>query len=253
MKNKKILIVAATHGDEQIGIKVQDEIKKIPIKNGQVDFLIANERALAEKQRYIDSDLNRVFPGLKDGNHEERLAYSLSEKIKDYDVVIDIHSTTSELKDALIVTKLDSETKKIIKVVNPKYLLYMKISENTALISGAKIGLAFEYGKDDDAKALESIVGDIKKILFYLHIIEDNESNRDFSTQAFEINKSFPKKDDSSLDSNIENYKLVKKGEIVGYSNEEPIISEEDFYPVLFGEKNYETMFGFVGKKIELD
>jgi succinylglutamate desuccinylase len=251
MKKPHILINILTHGDELIGLKVKKELEKLNIKQGILDFQIANEKAYKEKKRFIDSDLNRVFPGKKNGNYEEKLATKLLPKIKSVDLVIDIHSTTSDLKDALIVTKLNKKTKELINVINPKHLLFMNISKKTALISFAPIGISFEYGKDKDKKVLNKIVRDIKKLLKFYKMIDGKNSNKLSKTLTFKINKSFEKKPEQELDSKIRNYKLIKKGDVVARNKEgKVVIAKEDFYPILFGNKNYETMFGFIGKKL---
>src|SRR3989344_3478812 len=127
--------------------------------------------------------------------------------IKSADIVIDIHSTTSELRDALIVTKLNNKIKEYVYIISPKYLLVMNATKKTVLISHAKIGLAFEYGKDNDPKG-------------------------------------------AILDKKIKNYTLVKKNQIYAFIKNKKIKAAEDFYPILFGNKNYKNIFGFAGKKL---
>jgi len=251
--NKKphILINILTHGDELIGLKVKKELEKVEIINGVLEFNVANEKAYKEKKRFIDSDLNRVFPGNPKGNYEEKMAHKLLPKIKKADLVIDIHSTISDLKDALIITKLNKRTSEVIKVINPKYLLWMNISRKNALISNAKVGVAFEYGKDKDKKTLNKTVGDIKKILKHFNMIKGLSSKNKLKTKSFKINKSIYKKNGQELDSKIKNYKFVRKGQIIS-SNKEILKAPENFYPILFSSNGYDDIFGFLGKKIDL-
>jgi succinylglutamate desuccinylase len=251
--NPRILITAATHGDEKVGLYVKKELKKLSINKGKLNFMVVNELALKKKKRFIDTDLNRSFPGNPKGGYEEKLAYKLAPKIKEYDLVIDIHSTTSDLKDALIITKLNKATKEVIKIINPKYLLYMNFSKKHALISNAKVGIAFEYGKDESKKALNDIVFDIKKVLTHYEMIDEkiNLKKKD-KIKSFEINKTLPKKEGDKINPKITNYKFVRKGQTVAINGKTKIKASENFYPILFGQKNYETMFGFVGKKFEL-
>ena len=151
----KIILNILTHGDEEIGLKVAKEIKKLNIVEKFFSIQIANEKAAKLSKRFIDQDLNRSFPGKSNGNYEQRLASKLLPVIKSADIVLDIHSTTSNLKDALIVTKLDKETLKYIKIIQPKYALLMNITKSNALISNAKVGLAFEYGKDKNVRVIK--------------------------------------------------------------------------------------------------
>jgi len=60
-----------------------------------VKLTVANERALEAGERYLDADLNRVFPGDPAGNaHEERLAHELRRAVEGC-VTLGIHSTVS--------------------------------------------------------------------------------------------------------------------------------------------------------------
>ena len=116
----KVVLNILTHGHETVGIAVAKEIQKLELKKGELVVHIANELAYAKKRRFIDQDLNRSFPGKKDGNHEEKLAAKILPLVRSADLVIDIHSTRSDLKDALIVTKLNKKTREYVEVINPK-------------------------------------------------------------------------------------------------------------------------------------
>lgn len=249
-KQFNVVINAGTHGDEQIGFFVANELKKLILKKGSLMFTTGNEKACLLNKRFIDQDLNRSFPGNKNGNYEERRAAELLPLIKSADIVIDIHSTTSELKDALIVTKLDKKTREYIGVICPKYALYMKVTKGNALISSAKIGLAFEYGKDRDKKAIRKVVKDIKNLLKYLGMIEGGVQKKKISTTYFEVTKSIPKAKGVRLLKQIKNYKLVKKTTTYARSGKQVFKAEQDFYPILFGQNNYKEIFGFAGRKM---
>ena len=44
---------------------------------------------------------------------------------------------------------------------------------------------------------------------------------------------------------------MIHKGGVVGYSEDgTSILSDSDFYPILFGETNYTTIFGFKANKL---
>ncbi len=246
-KKSHILVNIATHGDELIGFAVKKSLEKLGISKGELRFNVANEKAHKHGKRFIDQDLNRCFPGKATGNHEQRLAARLMPKIKAADIVIDIHSTTTQLKDTLIVTKLDDQTRKIIAAVQPTYALCMRISKDNALISNAKVGIAFEYGKDTDKRVIAKTARDIKKILDYSRT-HDRDSKQGTKTIFFEVRKSFPKMKGAMLSREISNYKRVRKGQVVATFKGREIRAKEDFYPILFGNSNYEGIFGFIGK-----
>ena len=248
-KNMKIILNIMTHGDERIGLKVAKEIKKLHINEDILTVQIANPRALAEHKRFIDQDLNRSFPGKKNGNYEQRRAYSLLSVVKKADLVIDIHSTTSSLKDALIVTNMNRKTKQYVNMINPKYLLLMNAVKNKDMISYAKSGIAFEYGKDKGALVLKNIIMDIKRVFGYLGIITPVVfPKKNTETQYFNVISTVAKPREYRLARDIKNYKLVKKGEPYARNGKNLLIAKENFYPVLFGQDNYEDIFGFKAK-----
>jgi|SRR3989344_217148 len=249
----KIILNIGTHGDEKIGSKVAKEIEKLNINKKTLSVQIANRRAFDLNKRYINQDLNRSFPGRKQGNYEQRLAYKLSPIIKSADIVIDIHSTTSNLKDTLIVTRLNKKTSEYIDVIQPEYVLIMNPTKNNALISKAKVGIAFEYGKDKNSTVLKKTVLGIKKLLKYLDIIDFMIPRTNIITEYFDVIASVPKPKGYKLLNNIKNYSLVKRGQIYARNGKKILIAGEDFYPILFGQKNYNNIFGFRGKSIQLN
>jgi succinylglutamate desuccinylase len=245
----KILLNICTHGNEKIGVAVAREVKKLNIK-GELLVNIANERAFKLNKRFIDQDLNRSFPGKQNGNYEERRAYELLPMVKSADIVFDIHSTTSQLKDALIINKLNKKILAYASAISPKYVLVMRVTKKTALTANAKIGLAFEYGKDKDPEVVKKIVEGMKSLFVCLKILDCPMKKNNNKPIFFDVYKSVPKPQGAKLDKKIKNYKIVKKGQVYATFKNEKIEATSDFYPILFGEKNYKDIFGFAAKKL---
>lgn len=250
----RILLNSCTHGSERVGLQVIKYFKKVNILRGTLVVNIANEQAVKSRKRFIGSDLNRVFPGKKEGNHEERLAYQMKPFIEAFDVVVDIHSTESGVSSSLIVTKLSQQTKEIIKAVAPEKVLYMNTKPKTlnALISSAKVGVAFEYGKDKDKKTYTETVQGVRRLLQHYSMIKSEITKKSITkTEFYEIYEKEEKPSGFEISSSIKNFHLVKKGELVGANKKgEKIYAKESFYPVLFGKNTYKTIFGFKARKI---
>ncbi len=258
MAEKPVIFVnGCTHGHEKIGKFVIDELKKIKIKKGTLLTNIGNEKAFEKDVAFLESDLNRVFPGNKNGTYEEKIAYFMGPVIKKTDIVFDIHSTTttvSENEAMVIVTKLDKKTLEYINIINPPRVLVMKYKNNNALISQAKVGLAFEYGNDTSEITLENTVNGIRKILSYLGMIDFNVDTKKVTalqTQFYEISDVLKKNNGYKLCDGISNFSLVKKDNKIATNGKDFVFATEDFYPILFGENRYVDIFGFIGKKIE--
>ncbi|NVJ58860.1 MAG: aspartoacylase [Gammaproteobacteria bacterium] len=118
---KKILLVGGTHGNESTGVFLINKWQRFPHliqREGlQIDTLLANPAAIKANRRYIDKDLNRCFSNavLKDeslqGVELER-AHELVGQLgsKDncrYDLIIDLHTSTANMKVNLVLTKHD--------------------------------------------------------------------------------------------------------------------------------------------------
>jgi Succinylglutamate desuccinylase / Aspartoacylase family len=91
---RKILIIGGLHGDETLGIDLVNQIRNEPIIG--IDTIFGNPMATSVKARYIDRDLNRVFPGRLDGCLEEVRANQIMQMVAGYDLIIDFHNTRSD-------------------------------------------------------------------------------------------------------------------------------------------------------------
>lgn len=254
----KILVVGSTHGHERIGLAVIEELKKLPIEAGSIEYVVGNPVASQKGVPFIESDLNRVFPGQEQGTYEEMRAYALSPKIQAADIVIDIHSTkTTDLSDQsmVIVTSLNQETAAILGMIRPPKVLHMMYKSGNALISGARIGIAFEYGKDDSELVLQAMLYDIALILCHEGLLEKNPYpaiRAEGPSDTYDVYDAF-KKDFTGgyvLDAQIANFELVTAGSVVCTTERgESITAPEDFYPILFGNNRYTEILGFRGRK----
>lgn len=101
---KKLLILAAIHGNETAGTnalkRVLQEIKegKIVLKNGGLTVVpVCNPEAYLRDVRQIDENLNRVMTMHETPKtYEQKLANEICPLIRDCDVMLDLHSTHCE-------------------------------------------------------------------------------------------------------------------------------------------------------------
>ena len=95
---RNILFIAATHGDEEFSIPVLEKLaEQYPKAQYGYDWVIGNPKALAQRKRYTEKDLNRSAPGDKDSPYyEERRAAELVELSKTCDLMIDLHGSAGD-------------------------------------------------------------------------------------------------------------------------------------------------------------
>lgn len=248
-KNKKpvVAVVGCLHGNELIGKKIIFRLRKLRINNGTLITVIANEKAIKKRKRFIKQDLNRSFPGKKGGNYEERLASDLLKVTKKADFVLDIHSTTTDVKNLVIITKTDKATLNLARSIKPKKIVLMKKDiAKKAFINYCKTGVSLEYGKDNSKSTYDNIFNAIMFLLEKNNMIFGKKRKiKNRRIEYYRIKGAVRKTKNDILMKNIKNFKLVEKEKVFATRNGKAILAKEDFYPVLFGGKSYENIFGF--------
>jgi predicted deacylase len=91
MKQYKFLIIGGLHGNEPLGVELVKKIQQLKIPN--IKAIYGNPEAIIQNKRFLDQDLNRVFPGKVDGNLEQKRAFEITQICKNYDFVLDFHNT----------------------------------------------------------------------------------------------------------------------------------------------------------------
>lgn len=251
----RVLLNVCTHGNEHVGLKVAEHFRSTKPLCGTFVINIANEKAVAQKKRFISHDLNRVFPGKKNGSYEEDLAYKMKPFIDAFDVVIDVHSTETGVAYSVIVTDFTPAMKPILKAISPKRVVYMNTGEPNSLISSVKTGIAFEYGKDKSKKTYSETVQGVKRLLGYYEMVKfPNRKQVKKKIEFYEVNTSVLKPEGFIVMPGVKNFTLLKKGFAFGYNpdTKEKIFAQKSFYPVLFGKNSYKSIFGFSSKKSKI-
>lgn len=206
---------------------------------------MANHEAFKKHTRFIDADLNRVFPGKKNGNKEEKIAFKLAKQFKSYDVVLDFHTATDPCELFIITTNLSPKHIKFINTLNVKKVVYMEnsLALGHSLIDYVELGVSVEVGG-----RVKNMEIEIKSFIEdYLKGIVKGE--KEYYT-VFEILKKEEKTE--KLSKNIKPFKLVKKGEEISAIGNKKRYAEVDFYPVLAREKNYQGVLCLMARRLNM-
>lgn len=103
-KKDKTLFILGTHGDEKIGAYV---IKLLEQDNKEIaSYVIGNPKAFKINKRFIDIDLNRIYPGEKKSKYyEKKQAFKNLKIANKYKYVIDIHEAKKSKHNFIIIPK----------------------------------------------------------------------------------------------------------------------------------------------------
>lgn len=158
---KDILFIAATHGDEQVGVNALKELTSA----SSFDWMIGNVPAQKKNVRYTQTDLNRAAPGdINSPVYETRRAAELIECSKQYRYTIDLHGAKNDCGMFLIVTKISKENLRLASyfdidriVLWPSVTPEMQYPPSEFFPCGLEIECGNKYAKETEVSLRESI------------------------------------------------------------------------------------------------
>ena len=224
-----ILITAGIHGDEINGVEVVRQFisKKInkPIRGSIICIPVLNVFGFLTMNRFFPDgrDLNRVFPGTKNGSLASRFAYQfINEILPIADFCLDFHTGGGSRFNAPHI-RIDQKNERLLemaKIFNAPFTLFAKNIKGSYRGTCAKKGvdiLLFEGGKSQNSDkeiAKEGLYG-VMRILNHLEMLHPNFTIPKTVTNSIFVKKSFwiRAKYSGLLHIKIHSGKQVEKGE----------------------------------------
>ncbi len=226
-----VLFSAGLHGDEINGIEIVRQLIVKKINKPKIGTIICipviNVFGFVNKSREFPDgrDLNRVFPGSKNGSLASRFAYYLlKEIIPQVDYCVDFHAGGASRFNApqIRIVPNNSELKQLSDVFNAPFTLYSKHIAGSFRASCDKLGvkmLLFEGGKSLDINediTKEGIDG-AKRFLDHFGMLNPKKkaSQRETPTVYIEKSNWARAKYSGLFHSMVNAGAFVKKGEIL--------------------------------------
>jgi predicted deacylase len=246
----EVAVVGGIHGDEPCGVHaVEHFVDERPDVERPVAFVVANEEAIERGTRYVETDLNRAFPGDPDGaSHEERLAHAIGEAIGDC-TTLALHSTQSYEQLFALVDEVDDLTRSVCP----------RLSVDAVVETGARDGRIFdavpatievECGYQGSERAAANAVQVTREFLGATGVLPDAEHHRDVELPVFRLGDPIPKAAAEEYEVFAQNFQEVIAGEAFAAVDGEVIVAEEAFHPVLMSAYGYEDVFGYTAERV---
>lgn len=248
----RVVIVGGNHGNEFTGIYLVKKFHNHPDLVHRSSFetlsLLGNPQAIAARVRYVDKDLNRCFVQLsnedKPANYEELRAQEiqtiLKPKIPDIeDVIIDLHTTTSNMGLCIILGNRHPillELAAVLNAINPLVKVYLHEQPK---------GSGFLRSLSDLGFALE--VGPVPQSILNAELFQQTEQLIYTSLDYFEnynLGKNLLKNNTLTVYRSIGviDYPRSEDGEIQGMIH--PQLQFRDYEPLYPGEPMFMTFSG---------
>jgi uncharacterized protein len=179
-----VLLMAGMHGDEINGMEIIRRIIRKGYNKPAIGTIICipvfNIFGFLNVMRVLPDgrDLNRCFPGTKNGSLASQFAYHFMQEIAPLvDYVIDFHTGSAARNNAAQIRCVfkDTESLELARIFNPPFIIhsaYIPKSIREAMHKKGKKILLFEGGKAhriDDAIVKEGIEG-VKRFLTHLNM-----------------------------------------------------------------------------------
>ncbi|MFW6196192.1 MAG: succinylglutamate desuccinylase/aspartoacylase family protein [Thermoplasmatota archaeon] len=230
---RDILITAGVHGDEFGSVLVARELKGWVEGKGiqNVDILPnVNLRALESWQRENPKDmkdLNREFPGKENGTSTERTANELFKKAKQYDCVIDLHTYGDKSRCIpYMLTDLDKKYNiELCKNVGIEYGVQTGGDSGQMFLELSNRGIPsmiIEAGGSHylSEKIMSNVLHNLKEFILDVEREKSVKFFPKYTRYSPDLKGSYiPKKKPGDT---------VKKGDVLGYLEDEPVFSEHD-------------------------
>jgi len=246
-----IAVVGGIHGDEPCG---RDGIEAVlsdpPAVSQPVKFIVVNERALAAGERYLELDLNRVFPGDPGSDvYEMRLAAELAEELQGC-TVLSLHSTQSYDGMFALVDEITDLAREVCPRLSVDAVVRTKGNNEGRLFSVAPSAVEIECGYQGSPEAAANAERVIREFLAALDVTDEPSPVRTESLPVFQLGGPIPKDAADEYEVFVRNFEEVAAGDPIAAADGETLYADETFHPVLLSAEGYRDVFGYMGSHV---
>ncbi|MDY6771456.1 MAG: succinylglutamate desuccinylase/aspartoacylase family protein [Candidatus Nanohaloarchaea archaeon] len=236
-----LCVVSCLHGDETGGREAARSVLNDHDRDPTVQYIEANQEAVEEGVRYIDTDLNRAFPGDRSGDaHERRLAAAILKAVRA--PVIDLHTTPSTDQPFCVIAGDGPQTPTFCRATGLERVIDIGY-ESGGLIQHVP-GISVECGRRGTDKAVENGVAILQNVL---DACSDGGAVPASDPEVYRITGEIERREDMQF--LRQDFEPVAEGEVFATAGGEEIIAEEPFYPVLTATDGYEDRLGYTAER----
>lgn len=248
----EVAIVGGIHGDEPCGsVAVDSLLEADPDVERPVKLIVANEKALRRDVRYVDEDLNRAFPGSPDADtHERRLAHELLGEIRGCKI-LSLHSTQSYPEPFALIEELDGYGRSVCPYLSVEALVETAEYSGGRLIAYPDV-VELECGLQHSNAAAENANRLAREFLVAVGVLAGETAYpRHHPLPVFRLDQQIPKPEAERYEVFVENFERVAEGEPFAAADDEELVADYPFYPILLSAYGYRAVFGYAGDLVD--
>lgn len=245
----EVAVVGAIHGDEPSGaVAIERLIEDPPAVQRPVKLIIANEEALEQGARFLESDLNRAFPGDPTSDRlEDRLAARLLEELEGC-VTLALHSTQSFAEPFAIVGRVDDTARRIVPSLPVSYLVETGEFAEGRLLPHIRV-IEVECGLQGSPEAADNAEAVVRAFLAATGVTA-GPPDETRSVEVFRLRTQVAKPPADEYAVAVDSFERVAPGTAYARANGRTLTTDTEFYPVLMSAYGYEDIFGYKADRV---
>ncbi|RJE71550.1 succinylglutamate desuccinylase/aspartoacylase family protein [Reichenbachiella sp. MSK19-1] len=226
-----VLLMGGLHGDEINGIEIVRRLiehdQHLPIKGTTICIPIINVYGFIHFSRYVPDgkDVNRSFPGNKNGSLAARVAYFLmKEIIPKIDYGLDFHTGGADRTNYPQVRCVMSDPKnaELAAVFAAPFSLHSAYRSRSLRWAAAKLGkkiLVYEGGESSrfDQYAIEQGIKGTMRLLAHLGMRDEEAYEKEYESVLIKSSSWIRAKASGLFLTEVKSGQKVKKNQVVGY------------------------------------
>ena len=246
----RVAVVGGIHGDEPAGEAIVTRLARhldYDTVEGTVQLVIANEPALAAGKRYLDTDLNRAFPGDPESDdYEEALAARLADLLDGAEAVLVLHTSHSAPPPFAIYSRLTDSVRRSVSAMPVDYVMNASDLRSNTLDSMIPHAVSLEAGKQGSEEAIEFGYEAALAFLRAHGVLTDEDPT--FTETTIVTGHEEVPKGGGEPHVYYQNFEEIPVGEVFArddvYTHR---VEETGIVPVLASEHGYTDIFGIYG------
>ncbi|WP_267639627.1 succinylglutamate desuccinylase/aspartoacylase domain-containing protein [Haloarchaeobius amylolyticus] len=244
-----LAVVGGIHGDEPAGVRaIRQVLEEPPDLQRPVKLVLANPPATAAHRRYLDTDMNRSFPGSTDADaREERLAAELASELADC-TTLSIHTTHSHDEPIALVDRDNPRAQEVADALPVEHVVDEQQAADGAF-TGCEGVVSVEAGRQLSENATENAVSLVRA---FLQLTDARPGEPDTVDSSFYSLREAVEKpvDGEAAELVVDNFEQVEGGETYARADGTELVTEEPFVPILMSECGYDDIFGYRGEHV---
>ncbi len=246
----EVAVVGGIHGDEPSGVRAVERLRAagLPLERG-VKLVVANPPAVAAGERYLETDLNRSFPGDPDGGLEERLAARLRAETGGLPTLA-LHATHSTTEPFALAEHTRPAAYELAARLPVRRVVDPHPVADGDFRNGGPV-VAVEAGcQGTDAAAAEAE----RQARAFLAAVDalpgDPRPDADRTRDYYVLEGAVEKPPGADYELLATNFERVDAGEPFAVAGDDPLVAPRSFYPVLMSECGYADIFGYRASRV---